>query len=143
MKIKTILYLFILLNLLTLFSCSEESELSLVNKQITGLIKIVEQHQYNKLNQYIAKDFQTTSNLNKSQFLIFTRHHIKRNKNISIILLDKEVINNVDGFDVTFRALLLGSNKLLPERKEIYKISSRWIKEDGGWMISRLRWEKN
>ena len=143
MKNKTILYFLIILNSLILFSCAkEESDISALNTRISELTNIVEQHD-NKVRDYLSDDFVTTKSLNKSQFLFFINHHFKRNKNISIVMLDKNIIKNKTFFDVTFRVLLLGSNNMLPERGRVYQVASRWKKESGSWVISKLRWEKS
>ena len=142
MKNKTILYFLIILNSLLLFSCSQEPDIDLLEKRIKELVSVIEHHQQSKIIDYLAKDFLTAANANKAQFLLFARYQLKRNKNISIVLVDKDIIDNKNSFDVTFRILLLGSNRLLPERGQLYKVDSRWVKESGEWMISRLRWER-
>lgn len=142
MKIKTILYFFLILNSLTLFSCSQESDITVLNNRISELIGFVEDHQESKVSDYLAKDFLTAENLNKTQFLLFIRFHLKRNKNISIVILDKDVIANNDYYDVTFKVLLLGSNSFIPEKGQTYNVASKWNKYDGMWVMSRLRWEK-
>ena len=142
MKIKTILYFIIILNSFALFSCAQESDIAALNNRLDELGDIVEQHKKNKINDFLAKDFATTKFSNKAKFLLFIRYQLRRNKNISIVIADKDVIKNNTDFDVTFRILLVGSNSFLPERGQMYSVASRWIKEDGRWVISRLRWEK-
>ena len=130
-----------MLNSLTFISCNKESDITVLHNRIDELADIVEDHKENKLSDYLAKDFVTGENLNQSQFLLFSRYHLKRNKKISIIIVDRNVIVNNDVFDVKFRVLLVGSNSLFPERGQTYTIYSRWNKEEGTWMMSRLRWE--
>ncbi|MCF6194297.1 MAG: hypothetical protein L3J46_08195, partial [Kangiellaceae bacterium] len=59
-----------------------------------------------------------------------------------ISILDREVRLNEKNADVIFKVLLLGSSDWLPERGQIYNVTSRWKKEKGAWVISRLRWQK-
>lgn len=142
MKIKTILYFLIIVNSLALFSCAQETDIAALNDRLDELEAVVEQHQTNKINDFFAKEFATTRFSNKAKFLLFVRYQLKRNKNISIVIIDKETIKNNTAFDVTFRVLLVGSNSFIPERGQMYRVASRWITEDDRWMISRLRWEK-
>ena len=142
MKIKTILYFLIILNSLALFSCGQESDIAALNNRLDELEDIVEQHEKNKINDFFSKDFTTARYSNKAKFLLFIRYQLRRNKNISIVIVDKDAIKNNAVFDVTFRVLLVGSNSFLPERGQMYSVASRWKKEDGRWVISRLRWEK-
>lgn len=142
MKNKTVLYFLIILNFLALISCAKEREVTLLNNRIGELVNVVEHHKKNQLSEYFAKDFLTAKNTNKAQFLLFVRYHLKRNKSISIVVVDKNIIENKNSFDVTFRVLLIGSNSLLPERGQLYNVASKWTKEDGAWVINRLRWEK-
>ena len=142
MKNKTILHFLIILSSLLLFSCSQEPDIELLEKRIKELVSVIEHHEPNKIGDYFAKDFLTTANANKAQFLLFARYQLKQNKNISIVVVEKNIINNKNNFDVTFRVLLLGSSHFLPERGNLYKVDSRWVKESGEWVISRLRWER-
>ena len=142
MKNKTILYFLIILNSLTLFSCNKGSDISALNSRINELTDVLEQHQERKIKNYLAKDFLTSKSASKPQFILFARYHFKRNKNISVVITNKQVIKNNKGFDVIFRVLLLGSNHLFPDKGQMYNVDSRWKKESGKWVISRLRWEK-
>ena len=83
MKTKAILYFLIILSSLTLFSCSQESDIAVLNKRINDLEKVIEQHQESKVSSYLAKDFVTNKSLNKAQFLLFIRYQLKQNKHIS------------------------------------------------------------
>lgn len=138
-----ILYLVITLSSLILFSCDKTSELSQLNQKINGLVDAVERHDKKDIGDILSGDFLTAKNLNKIQFLLFVNYHFQRNKSISISIMDKEIRLNKKYADVIFKVLLLGSNEWLPERGQIYKVTSRWKKEKGVWVMSRLRWEKN
>ena len=143
LKYKILVYIVITLSSLALLSCDKTSELSLLNLQVDKMVSAVENHKIGDVKTILANDFLTVKSLNKIQFLLFVNHQFKRNKNISISVLDKDVKLNEKNADVTFKVLLLGSNDWLPERGQIYNVSSRWKKENGDWVMSRLRWEKN
>ena len=136
MKYNLLVYLVMILSSLTLLSCDKTSELSLLNQKVDELVDAAESHKLSDIKGMLASDFLTTKNLNKTQFLIFVNHQFKRNKNI----LDKEVRFNEKNADVIFEILLLGSSDWLPERGQTYKVTSRWKKEKGDWVVSRLRW---
>lgn len=140
MKYNLLVYLVMILSSLTLLSCDKTSELSLLNQKVDELVDAAESHKLSDIKGMLASDFLTTKNLNKTQFLIFVNHQFKRNKNISISILDKEVRFNEKNADVIFEILLLGSSDWLPERGQTYKVTSRWKKEKGDWVVSRLRW---
>ena len=143
MKYKILVYLVITLSSLALLSCDKASELSQLNLRIDKLVSAVENHMIGDIKTILANDFMTIKSLNKIQFLLFVNHQFKRNKSISISVLDKDVRLNEKKADVIFKVLLLGSNDWLPERGQIYNVTSRWKKENGDWVMSRLRWEKN
>ena len=140
MKYKILLYLLITLSSLTFLSCDKTSELSKLKQKINVLVDAIEKHQMKNIANVLAQDFLTDKNLNKPQFLFFVDYQFKRNKNISISFLDKEIRFNEKNADVIFKVLLLGSNSWLPERGQIYNVTSRWKKEQGDWVMSRLRW---
>lgn len=141
------LYFVLLLGSLSLFSCSEPDELHILNQRIDGLVSAIENHSEHGIKDYLAKDFSTTTlsttkGLNKTQFFLFTRYHFKRNKNVLVTVVDKDVTLNKSQADVTATVLLIGATEWLPERGQLYKVESRWKKESGDWLMSRLRWEK-
>ena len=125
-----------------LFSCSKTSDVDVLKQRIDELITHIEQHNEQGIKDYLSNDFSASQRFNKVQFFIFVRHHFKRNKSISVTVLDKKITHYEDYADVTANALLLGSNEWLPERGQIYTVTSRWKKESGDWVMSRLRWEK-
>ena len=125
-----------------LFSCSKTSDVDILKQRVVELITHIEQHNEQGIKDYLSNDFSASQRFNKVQFFIFVRHHFKRNKSISVSILDKKITHYKDYTDVTANALLLGSNEWLPERGQIYIVSSRWKKESGDWVMSRLRWEK-
>jgi len=140
MKHKIIAYIVITLSSLTLLSFDKTSELNLLNQKTDELVDDSKSHKLRDIKGILSSDFMTTKNLNKTQFLIFVNHQFKRNKSISISVLDKEVRFNEKNADVIFKGLLLGSNDWLTEREQTYKVTSRWKKENGDWVVSRLRW---
>lgn len=136
------LYFVLLLGSLSLFSCSEPDEIDILNQRIDGLVSAIENHSENGIKDFLARDFSTTKGLNKAQFFLFARYHFKRNKNVLVTVVDKDVILNKEQADVTANVLLIGATEWLPERGQFYKVESRWKKEKGDWVVSRLRWEK-
>lgn len=140
------LYFVLLLGSLSLFSCSEPNELDILNQRIDGLVSAIENHSEQGIKDFLAKDFSTpntstTKGLNKTQFFLFTRYHFKRNKNILVTVVEKDLSLNNNQADVTAKVLLIGASEWLPERGQLYKVDSRWKKESGDWVMSRLRWE--
>lgn len=125
-----------------LFSCSKTSDVDVLKQRIDELITHIEQHNEQGIKGYLSNDFSTSQRFNKVQFFIFVRHHFKRNKSISITVLDKKITHYENHADVVANVILLGTNEWLPERGQIYNVASRWKKESGDWVMSRLRWEK-
>jgi hypothetical protein len=144
MKNKTKpLYVVIILSFFSLYSCSKTSDIDVLNQRVDELIKIIEQHKENEIKDYLTGDFSVVKRFNKQQFLLFIHYHLKRNKSISISILNKEIMHNENYADVTANVLLIGSNEWLPERGQMYNIASRWKNENGDWKMSNLRWEKS
>ena len=142
------IYIAILVGSLSLISCSEPDEADLLNQQVDGLVSAIENHSEHGIKEFLAKDFSTTSlsttkGLNKAQFFLFVRYQFKRNKNVLVTLVDKDVTLNNNQADVSAKVLLIGASEWLPERGQLYKVDSRWKKEGGDWVMSRLRWEKD
>ena len=143
MENKTIpLYFVIILSSFMLISCTKTSDVDVLKQRIDELITHIENHNEQGIKDYLSNNFSASQRFNKAQFFLFVRHHFKRNKSISVTVLDKTITHYEDYADVTTNVLLLGANNWLPERGQIYIVTSRWKKEKGDWVMSRLRWEK-
>lgn len=140
MSKKTIIYLLIALSSLMQLSCSKSNDKDLLNQRVNELVNLIESHKEQNIKEYLSEDFSVASKFNKTQFSQFVRYHLGRNKNISISLINKEIIFNGVTADITADALLLGAEGWLPERGQRYSVESRWKKERGDWVMSRLRW---
>jgi len=126
----------------SLLSCNKTSDVDALNQRIDELGDIIEQHKERAIKDYLTRDFSVAQRFNKKQFILFIHYHLKRNKSISISVMDKEITHYDNYAEVTAKVLLLGSNEWLPERGQMYSVASRWKKEDGDWKVSHLRWEK-
>lgn len=134
----------------TLLSCSKDSDKDILIQRVNSLVNVVETHDEKNMRNYFPEDFSVAKKFNKEKFFLFVRYHLKRNKNISINFINKEIRFHESRFDtsrfitssadVTGDVLVLGANELLPQRGQRYYVESRWIKEDGDWVMSRLRW---
>ena len=136
-------YFLLLLGSLSLFSCSETDEQALLNQHIDGLIAAIEKHDLQQVKTFLSSDFSTIQGMNKTKFMIFAKYQLKRHNNVLVNVLDKDVILNKDKADMTAKVLLIGADGWLPERGQVFKVASRWKKESGDWVMSRLRWEKD
>ena len=143
MKMKILTHYFILLCISFIFvSCSNEDKMTRLNTRVTSLINDIELHNTKNIKNYLTNDFSVAKRFNKTQFNFFLQYQLKNNKNITISILDKELVLNSQSVDITAKVLLLGSNHWLPEKGQIYKVDSRWVNDSGEWMLSKLRWEK-
>lgn len=147
---KITLYLLLILYSFTLLSCSKDSDKDVLTQRVNSLIKVIESHDEKNMRDYFSKDFLVVKKFNKEKFFLFARYHLKRNKNISINVINKEIRFNESRFDtsrfdissadVITDVVLLGAENWLPQRGQRYYVESRWVKEDGDWVMSRLRW---
>jgi len=141
-KKSLVTYVVIIFSFFSLFSCNKSNDVELLKQRIDELVKLIEHHKGKEIKNYFSSDFSGTRKFNKTQFFLFVHYHLKRNKNISMSVIDKEITHNKNYSDVTANVLVLGSSEWLPERGQIYRVASRWKKEGGDWKISNLRWEK-
>ena len=124
----------------TLLSCSKDSDKDVLIQRVNSLVNVVETHDEKNMRNYFSEDFSVAKRFNKENFFLFVRYHLKRNKNISINFINKEIRFHTSSADVIGDVLVLGANEWLPQRGQRYYVESRWIKEDGDWVMSRLRW---
>ena len=137
---KISFYVFVITFCIGLISCSEMSEYEVLQKRITELESYLESHNTGKINNYLAKDFSAGKGFNKARFTLFIRYHLQKNKNIVISRSNETIKLSDTRADVTADILLLGASSWIPERGRTYQVESRWVKESGLWVMSRLRW---
>ena len=137
---KTILFLLIALSSLMQLSCSKDSDKDVLIQRVDSLVNVIENHDEKNMRNYLSEDFSVAKRFNKENFFLFVHYQLRRNKNISITFINKEIRFNKSNADVTGDVLVLGANEWLPERGQRYYVESRWIKQDGDWVMSRLRW---
>lgn len=123
-------------------SCDKASDEDLLSQQVNDLVAVIEAHEEKKIKDYLSNNFSAGKGFNKNKFHLFILYQLKRNNNISISLISKEIKLHGTYADVTANVLLLGAEGWLPERMQQYYVESRWKKEKGNWVMSRLRWEK-
>lgn len=133
----------IILSFISLFSCSKTSDIDALNQRVDELVEVAEQQKETGIKGFLTHDFSVVKRFNKQQFMLFVHYHLKRNKSVSINLINKKIIHNENYADVTAKVLLIGTNEWLPERGQIYDIASRWKNEKGAWKMSNLRWERS
>lgn len=141
MNKKTLIYFLIIFNSLTQLSCDKADDKDLLNQRVNELVDVIEEHKEQDIKNYFANDFSVAKRFNQNNFFLFVRYQIKRNKNISISLMNKDIKFHGTYADVTADVLLLGAEGWLPERGQQYYVESQWKKENGNWVMSRLRWE--
>ena len=142
---KTILYLLITFYSFMLLSCNKDSDKDVLIQRVNSLVNVVETHDEKNMRNYFSEDFSVAKRFNKEKFFLFIRYHLKRNKNISINFINKEIRFNESRFnkssaDVTGDVVLLGADSWLPQRAQRYYVESRWVMEGDVWVMSRLRW---
>lgn len=121
-------------------SCSKDSDKDVLIQRVNSLVDVIEKHDEKNMRNYLSEDFSVAKRFSKEKFFLFVHYQLKRNKNISISFINKEIRFNKSNADVIADILVLGANEWLPERGQRYYVESRWIKQDGAWVMSRLRW---
>lgn len=141
---KTVLTLIIFLVFFVVLSCSSENEKDRLIKRFNDLVGVFEEKNINNIKDYLADDFLVSEKMNNQKFFIYLQYQFRRNKNISVTVLSKDIRmqQDLNSADIIIDALLLGSGDWLPERGQAYTAESRWVKQEGDWVMSRLRWRK-
>lgn len=137
---KTVLYLLIAISLLIQLSCTKDSDEDVLNRRVNELVAVIENHDAKSMRQYLSDDFSAGKKFKNDKFFMLVHYHFKRNKNISINILNKDIKFNKVNADVTAEVLLLGADDWIPTRGQKYYVESRWKKQSGDWVMSRLRW---
>lgn len=139
---KNVVVVLLLILTSSLVACSTPDEETLIRKALRGLIEGVEEQSFFQVKKYISEDFKSNRFRNIQQLKAYMLVYYQQNKVIKIFHSNVQIILQKDKADVTFNTLVTGSSNWVPERGRLFKVQSRWLKQDGDWKISRVNWQE-
>jgi hypothetical protein len=127
-----------------LFACSQPLT---VEQQIIAEIRDMEASIENRgrrafmghvADEFLGQDGMTT----RQQLNALILYHLNRNKQLQAQLFPINVNStSQETAEAYFRILITGGSGWLPERGQMYEITTHWEIQDGDWKLVRANWE--
>ncbi len=89
-------------------------------------------------DEFVGQDGMTT----RQQLNALVLYHLNRNQRLQAQLFPINVIStSQETAEAYFRVLITGGSSWLPERGQMYEVTTHWNYQDGDWMLIRANWE--
>lgn len=130
----------LLIILAILQACSQPTAEQQVREQLGLMITAIEAQDLGDFMDGIHPSFEGShqTDWRKLRGLIFFQ--LQRNRSISVYQWDADITVSDEQATVSIKIVVIGSNKVLPERGRLYNIESNWIKSDAQWRVKNANW---
>jgi hypothetical protein len=133
---------FTLLLMLSLQACSGGPSEDALKQQVEAVEAAVESGQSDEVMNAIAEDFVGPNGISRDEFRRLVVASMLGNRRIQSQTGPLEIKLQGDTARVNFSAAVSGSNtSWIPERGQVYQISTDWRYDDGDWLLIAARWE--
>jgi hypothetical protein len=114
-----------------------------LRSQLEALLQAARDHKVDTLMALLSEDFRGEGQqpIDRKATRQFIAYHFLRNptvhilaSNIAIDLLPPTARINLD-------VAVAGGSGVLPERGQIYHLTTEWQKRDAGWLLTHARWQ--
>lgn len=138
----TILYAAVGLAALCLTACSEGDDADRIARAITAIEEGIEEKSSGSVLDNLAENFRTENGMQRKQIQGVMFYQFRRYPRIEILITNRDIRVQGEQADVTLDALVMGGKTLLPEQGSLYAVSMRWHRNQGQWLLSRIKWRK-
>jgi len=143
-KPRQLLALLVITSLAGCFSEPDDSEQ--IRQRIAEMEAAVEAGEARRFAGYLVEDFQGKDGItNRRAARAFVARQLVSQQKVRVQLGPVRVILNEQSpfyASADFEALLLGGPRLMPDSGQLYRIDTKWRKEDGDWMLVEADWER-
>lgn len=130
--------------LLSLLGCGKVPPVAeQIRATIAEMETLAEEGQRGAFMEKVADQFSGQGGtLSREEFRNYLLLQWNRNQRIYAQLFTIEVQNQGPAHaSAQFRALLTGGRGLIPERGQLYSITTTWVAQDDEWLLSSATWE--
>lgn len=135
-----------LLFLVGLFLLAACEQALTVPQQVIAVIRDmqsrVEAGERRPFMQHVAVDFSGQGGqMNRDQLNALVLYNLRRYDRLQAQLMPIQVREtDTDRAQASFRALLTGGPGWLPENGQVFNIETRWVRQDGKWLLLGADW---
>lgn len=128
----------------TLSACSKQPDEQILRSKLAAMAEAIEEKKPSDVMDQLHEDFFANDGIDKRAVRRMLALHFLRNKKIFVTIPKADVsLDSVYGDRATlhFAVLLTGAQGLIPDRGNLYNVTSHWIKDSDQWQLRRLHWE--
>lgn len=144
MKLQALLAATLVLLLSGLAGCSKPLT---VEQQVIATIRQMEERIENgerrPFMKFVAEDFQGQDEMiTRDQLRALVIFQLNRHQRLHAQLFPIRVLDTGDGTaTATFRALITGGPRWIPESGQVYDFETWWRRDDNSWLLRKANWE--
>ncbi|WP_158637184.1 nuclear transport factor 2 family protein [Arenimonas daejeonensis] len=121
--------------------CSREPTEQALRDTIAGMQAAAEARDSDTLVESFSEDFIGPEGMDQDQFRRYLAVIWLRNREVGVNLGPLEVELIGERATVEFTAAATGGEGWMPDRAQVYRVSTGWRIEDGEWRLISARWE--
>ena len=121
--------------------CSREPPEQALRTTIAGMQAAAEARDSDALVESFSEDFVGPDGMDRDQFRRYLAVIWLRNREVGVSLGPLEVELIGERATVEFTAGATGGTGWMPDRAQVYRVSTGWRIEDGQWRLISARWE--
>ena len=129
--------------LATAAGCSRTPPEEALRATIASMEAAAEARDADALVEAFAEDFAGPGNMDRDQFRRYVALLWLRNREAGVVLGPLQVELLGDGARVGFTAAAAGGEGFLPDRAQVYRVSTGWRLDDGEWTLISAEWEES
>lgn len=134
----------VLLLMLTLAACGQQSPDERLNQSLDALRQGIESRSSDQVMAVLHPDFQANRQYDRDWARRTMAMMFLQNQRINVLVLSQDTrIDPVYTGQAQTRAqvTLSGAERFIPDSTRHYQITLDWLEDDGDWRLHRLTWE--
>lgn len=121
--------------------CSQDDPEILLRQSLKELVNIVEQKKRLALTNKLTLDFSGNQHFtHRSMSALIFRYYLQHKIIRLYTLINVLEVKTQNTGKITFHVALTSTTSTLPESLRVFKVESKWRREDKAWKIARANW---
>jgi len=135
-----ILFLFISTLLTGMTACGPSDDELMLRANIQSMRQAITEHKSNTFMKYIHKDYKSPIHNDINALRDFVNYHLRSHRVIYVYMADIEIEIKDNTAKIIFYSGTAGGPEQIPERGRLFKVGTRWLKENGQWKVTQAKW---
>lgn len=131
----------LILAAILLSACGRTPDEEQVRENLDQVVTAVKARQPREVVEHLTQDFVAQEQMGVDEVRRFMLAQFFRNQQINLVVTGLKVTVEGQDAQANFRVVVTGGFSWIPERLDYYQVSTRWLKQDGDWLIRSAAWK--